>query len=284
MFVTEKLYVEAAKKKYILDVIRKFGADDVGVCTIEKIGRIPCRAERLIPEEARSLVVAVFGYYSGDYPERNVAKYAIPDDYHEIVRNRLEAAVETLKEAFPEEKFAVFCDVSPFCETQAAQQAGLGVIGKNGLLINPKVGLYHFIGEIATTLSIEPDEGKEESCIGCGKCLNACPTGAVKKKDKSICLSAITQRKGELTAEEQRLIAESGMVWGCDLCMDICPMNHKKLTEIAEFRRNLEPVVTPEKVSGLLKQKAWGYRGRAVMERNLAVVNGKNTGNDPHDL
>ena len=270
----EKMF-NCEQKDYIINRLKALGAADVGFCLADRVERIPCRAEQRIPAGAKVLIVAVFGYYSGEYPGRNVAKYAIPNDYHKIIGDLLKEAVADFEEHFPNRQFAGFCDVSPFNETQAAQIAGLGVVGKNGLLINKETGLYHFIGEIATTMELEPSEPSEGECLGCDRCTAACPTGAIGAADKQGCLSAVTQRKGELTAEEQKLMRKTGTVWGCDICIDVCPMNGKRLTEIAAFKDELLPVLEQENVKDALKKKAWGYRGISVIKRNLAAVYGE---------
>ena len=264
--------------KYISDALTALGAASVGFCDARQIPRIHCRAEQRIPGGTRTLITALFGYYSGEHPERSICKYAIPDDYHTVVGDILRRASGLFAERFPGERFEPFCDVSPFLEVRAAQLSGLGVVGKNGLLISPVTGLYHFIGEIATTMTLPLSEPIPGSCLGCDRCLEACPTGALKLRNHELCLSLITQRKGELTEQEQRLISASGIAWGCDVCMDVCPMRVCSLTAIPQFLTGLDPVITSENAASLIKRKAWGYRGIKVILRNLALTEGRASG------
>lgn len=246
-----------------------------GICPFEKIkdSLIECRAKSRLPENAKSVIAACFPYLLPDseYTELNVSKYAAVTDYHKVALSRLEKAVQLLKEQFPEHEFCAFADNSPIPEVRAACFAGLGVRGANSLLITEKYGSYVFIGEIVTTLELDSEEHEEKLCIKCGRCIKACPSGAIKENgfDRSICLSEITQKKGELSEEEIRLMKECGCVWGCDICQDICPMNkNAAVTEIEEFLSSSVPHVS-EGCS--LEERAYEWRGRKVIERNLII-------------
>ena len=118
---------------------------------------------------------------------------------------------------FPENSFSAFVDNSPIPEVKTAALAGLGVVGENGLLITEEFGSWVFIGEIVTDLFIECEEREIKSCIKCGKCKKVCPA-------KNECLSAVSQKKGELSSEEERLLKENNIVWGCDICQEVCPL------------------------------------------------------------
>lgn len=248
-----------------------------GICSFDKIksGLIECRAKSRLPENAKSVIVACFPYLldKSEYKNLNISKYAVVADYHEVALNRLNTACEKLKMLYPEHEFAAFADNSPVPEVRAACLAGLGVRGLNSLLITEKYGSFVFIGEIVTDLSLECADTAEKNCIMCGKCKKSCPASAISEKwvDQSKCLSAITQKKGVLSAEEEKLMKECGCVWGCDICQDVCPMNkNAAATEIKEF---LSAPVSHIGSGCSLEGRAYEWRGRKVIERNIAIHN-----------
>ncbi len=248
-----------------------------GVCGFEiiKNSLIECRAKSRLPENARSVIVACFPYLlpEENYKNSNISKYAVVTDYHDVTVSRLQNACNELQKLFPENKFVPFADNSPVPEVKAALYAGLGICGKNSLLITEKYGSYVFLGEIVTDLEIEAESAAVSACIGCGKCVAACPAKAITAQGISAehCLSAITQKKGELTETEKELMAECGCVWGCDICQDVCPMNKNAAVEpTEEFLRNPVPVLT-DKTS--LDGRAYAWRGQKVINRNLEILN-----------
>lgn len=248
-----------------------------GICRFADIeaSLIECRAKSRLPENAASIIVACFPYLlpEEEYKDSNISKYAVVTDYHDVALGRLRKACETLSEVFPENTFAPFADNSPVPEVRAACLSGLGVRGMNSLLITEKYGSYVFIGEIVTDVEFDYDEHAENPCIKCGKCIKACPSSAIKENcfDRTLCLSEITQKKGELSGKETALMKDCGCVWGCDICQDICPMNkNAAFTEIEEFISSAVPHVS-EGCS--LDGRAYEWRGRKVIERNIAIQN-----------
>ncbi len=246
-----------------------------GICPFETIkdNLIDCRAKKRLPENPKTIVVACFPYLLNDsaYKKCNISKYAVVTDYHEVAVARLEKAAEQLKLLYPDNDFAVFADNSPIPEVKAACVAGLGVRGINSLLITEKYGSYVFIGEIVTDLEIDAGSNEIKPCIGCKKCIEACPSAAISetKFNQKTCLSAITQKKGELTDEEINLMKECGCVWGCDICQDVCPMNKNAAeTQIEEFI--LSPV-SYVSTGCALESRTYEWRGRKVIERNINI-------------
>ncbi len=246
-----------------------------GVCSFDEIkdNLIECRAKSRLPDSAKSVIVACFPYLlpKESYENSNLSKYAVVTDYHSVAIGRLNKACAALKEMFPDEEFCAFADNSPIPEVRAACLAGLGVRGTNSLLITEKYGSYVFIGEIVTTLELETKSNGILPCIRCGRCLEACPAKALGKSgvDTEKCLSAITQKKGSLTEAEEKLMLECGCAWGCDICQDICPMNkNAAVTQIEEFLISPVSLLTAQTdIDG----RAYEWRGRKVIERNLAV-------------
>jgi len=232
------------------------------------------RSAARLPKAAKSVIVCAFPYYVGEPEGRNLALYAMLPDYHAVVLGMLEAACAGLRALRPGGTFVPFSDASPIDEVEAAVRAGLGARGQNGLLLGDGHGSLCFLGEIVTDVAL-PAIDQSRRCCGCGACVRACPTGALSAEgfDRERCLSYLTQKKGALTAEQERLIRAGGLAWGCDRCLLACPKNRGVApTPIAAFRGDVEPVLTAENLDRLLRNRAFAWRGRAVLERNLALL------------
>ncbi len=237
---------------------------------------INCRAKGRLPEKARSIIVMLFPYYLGEekYEGCNISRYAVVTDYHLAINRATENGLHKLREAYPDEQFVFFTDNSPIPEVQAAMDAGLGVKGKNRLLINKEYGSWFFISEIVTTMDLPAAEKKETECLNCGKCIAACPTHALSEDglQKELCLSDITQRKGELTPEQEKLIKQTGCAWGCDICQTVCPMNRNvKIDPAKVFLDGIETTARTDNIS----DRAYAWRGEKVIKRNLDIINGQ---------
>lgn len=249
-----------------------------GFCPYDKISDslIECRAKSRIPKKSKSVIVALFPYNLGDnaYEGSDISKYAVVPDYHDTVTALLTEASKKLKEAYPEEEFVVFADNSPIPEVKAAVHAGLGVRGLNGLFINKDYGSWVFIGEIVTTKEYKYPETDNNTliCSECKKCINACPTKAIGENgiDPTKCLSYITQKKGELTPEQEKLITASGCAWGCDVCQNVCPMNKEvKAEPIDAFAVGAE---IKARTDSDISDRAYAWRGEKVIKRNLKLI------------
>lgn len=256
--------------------LRAADMDQWGVCRFNDAPLLPVRAKSRIPADAANIIVILFGYYTEAYPERNLSRYAIADDYHMVLLPKLKALAERLEEAFPEERFVPFTDASPIGEVRAARLAGLGDIGMNGLLLNPVYGSYCLIGELVTTMALTQKERAHPAiCTHCGACVSACPSGALTAAgfQRERCRSEITQKKGALTDWERRQVAAGGMAWGCDCCVDACPVNRRaQKSRVAEFYENRVPVLTKDNAQLLCETKAYGWRGHQILLRNLSCI------------
>lgn len=251
------------------------GMDQWGVCPFSRAPLLPVRSKNRIPPEAKSILVILFGYYTEAYPERNVSRYAIADDYHAVLLPKLRALAETLEAAFPRERFAAFTDASPVAEVAAANLAGLGDVGMNGLLLNPVYGSYCLIGELVTTMALEGAGAAPPVCTRCGRCVAACPSGALTAGGFVLekCRSHITQKKGALEEWERAQIEAGGMAWGCDCCTDACPVNRSaRKSRVSAFYENRVPLLTEENAAALCKTKSFGWRGQSVVLRNLSYL------------
>ena len=230
--------------------------------------------ESFTPE---SVIVFLIPYYAGK--TANLSVYAASLDYHIFIREISERLILLMKEHYPDNHFKAYGDHSPIYEVGAALSAGLGIRGDNGLFINEKYGSYVFVADLVT--DIPPSEigtvNKEvRECVHCGRCKKACPTGILRAEGND-CLSSITQRKGELSEKEVQLMKKCDTVWGCDLCQSACPYNESpEITPIEFFHKDRIEKLTSEILSALSKEdfknRAFGWRGRATVERNLKLL------------
>lgn len=266
------------KKSEIEKMMKKHGVETFGAIRYDALSHlIECRAKARLPQNAQSVIVCLFPYALSDTPPHNVCRYAFFEDYHEVIGRGLKAIASELSEMLGG-SFEAFTDNSPIPEIEAAVKAGLGFRGRNGLLINEKYGSYALIGEIVTDAFIEEDKEKETGCFDCGACEQACPTGAICKNEFKVesCLSHITQRKGELSSEEENAIKAGGLAWGCDICQECCP--HNRVAEknpYKPFMGSIEPVLTYENLDELIKTRPYGYKGKKLILRNLNIIKGE---------
>ena len=257
----------------------RFGITEIGVCPFSAFENelLHCRAKSRVPQGAKSILVFLMSYLQPSYTgPRNLAKYAVAPDYHRVAARLAAEVLPALEALYPEEQFALFADNSPIPEVRAACAAGLGVLGVNGLVINPVYGSYVFVGEIVTTLSLPADVHAHTGCIGCGACVRACPAGCLQPGGREVtrCLSFLTQKKGVLTPEEAA-VRKGGLIWGCDVCQDVCPMNRNaRPTRVGLLSEDLVQFVEAGQIDTLCKTRAFGFRGPAVLHRNYGIVHG----------
>jgi epoxyqueuosine reductase len=162
---------------------------------------------------------------------RRVARYARGRDYHDVMGLRLRALEERIREAFPGCETRRYVDTGPVLERELAARGGLGVVGKNTMLLHPEGGSWFLLGEIFLSLDVvtsgAPDQPLADLCANCTLCLEACPTGALPEPyrlDSNRCISYWTiEHRGPLPPEARRLVG--GWVFGCDVCQEVCPWN-----------------------------------------------------------
>ncbi len=209
-------------------------------------------------EGAQSVICLATNYFQ-EMPEKiqenegRVAMYAQGRDYHKVVAKKLKKLVKWLNEQWPDSDHKAYVDTGPVLERALAQKAGIGFVGKNTLVITKEFGSWVFLSEIITTLNLRPDPllPPYGSCGSCRKCIDACPTGALKeyRMDARKCLSYHTiENRGEIPAE----IAEKmeGNLFGCDICQTVCPHNCRaqKTKEEAFKMRIAGPVLDLDEV------------------------------------
>lgn len=191
-------------------------------------------------EGARTLIVTLFAYQDNVHPTEGVpyiAHYALGQDYHDVLRRRLRIVIGQLRPRFIG-KWRVCVDSAPLMERYWAARAGLGVIGDNGFLIVPGVGANFFIATIVTTAQMPTDDPVEGTshCLGCGRCVRACPTGALRgdgSVDARRCISYLTiESHDDIPAD----IPTGNTLYGCDVCRRACPLACCK-TDIGQGRQ-----------------------------------------------
>jgi len=222
------------------------------------------------------------------YPSSfRVSSYALGDDYHDIIPPRLKLIVEFIEgqlgHPIPNRYYT---DTGPILERDLAQRAGLGWIGKNTLLINPKAGSTFFLAEILLGIELEPDENIIiDHCGTCTRCITACPTQCIlpnRTLDARRCISYLTiELKDDIPVELRSLIKD--WIFGCDVCQQVCPWNRFSSAADSAFEPKIPlPVLTSDltltsvefnqrfKKSPIKRAKRRGYL------RNVAVAIGNN--------
>jgi epoxyqueuosine reductase len=261
-----------------------------------------CDPRSLVPG-ARSVLALAVDYDSAAPRTREVdlagegrgwiSRYAWGDDYHVVLTRQLkaltDAVVRALRPELPKFKgvrdFRWYVDHGPVLERAWAVRAGLGWRGKHGLVVHPQHGSYFFLAAVVTTLELEPEPSAvTDHCGTCSACLDACPTGALVapyQLDARRCISHTTiETEGLIPAAERGLVGD--MVFGCDLCQDVCPWNRFSQPSgrdeflprpglLAPKLSDLE-AMTPETFAEAFRQSPVKRRGLAGVVDNVAAV------------
>lgn len=237
---------------------------------------------RLLPG-CQGAVVVLFPYWQPPVSSSNLSLYCQLPDYHPVVRKYLEQIAGWMAARNPDSGQLAIVDISPLAERDLAVQAGVGFLGDNGCLINPTYGSWCFIGAVLTTWPLEPDRPLERSCCHCGACARNCPGRCFREGTYGYrtCKSYLTQKKGELTEEEQAILRKTPLIFGCDHCQLICPHNRQvPETPLAEFRRDRLPRIAGQDLENLTNRQfrerygsyAFSWRGKKILLRNLDLV------------
>lgn len=198
------------------------------------------RERRFDPKElldnVKSVIILGINYYhpNSEYVPKGkglVSRYARGKDYHKVIRKKTESLLYRInKEISGEYQHKWWVDYGPFLERPYAEKAGLGYIGKNGMLITKRFGSWVFLSEILTTIEIAPDQPTDLEHDKCGKCricIEACPTDAIIKPrivDSNKCISYLTIERPKIIPDELANKFDA-MIFGCDICQDVCPHN-----------------------------------------------------------
>jgi len=244
---------------------------------------------RVLPE-ARSIIVVGLNYYQPQpNPNYQIAKYALGQDYHNVITKKLRKLCTVMRALGGAQK--PYVDTGPVLEKPIAVAAGLGWQGKSTIVLQPEFGTWLFLGIIITTLELESSSPAPDRCGSCTKCITACPTSAIiapYKLDARKCLAYLTiEHKGPIPLEYRKALGTR--IFGCDDCLDVCPWNKwAKETKENKFKARLQPVLK-ETLSWTEEDFLNQFRGTPVKRlgllrwwRNALTVMG-NTGT-PGDL
>lgn len=210
----------------------------------------------LLVEGSKSVISLLYNYHN---PETalgsdriKISQYAFGEDYHFVVKDKLQELMQFIWTEIGEVAGRVFVDSAPVLEKAWAIKSGLGWLGKNGNLINKKAGSYFFISELILDLDLEYDHAQTDHCGSCTACLDACPTGAIfepHKVDGSKCISYFTIELKDAIPLEMKGKLEN-WVFGCDVCMDVCPWNRFA-------KKHSEPRFEPNPLLKKMDVKDW---------------------------
>ena len=241
--------------------------------------------EQLIPE-AKCIIVLAMNYYQPD-PKRGyrIAKYALGDDYHNMMLKRLKKLCRILRDEYGGAQ-RPYVDTGPLLEKPIAESAGIGWQGKSTILVEPKRGTWSFLANIVTTLDLPVDGGGKDRCGSCTRCIDCCPTRAITapyKLDARRCISYLTiEHDGAIPLEFRSAIGDR--LYGCDECLDVCPWNKWAevtgetkfaLRELPTLRQMLvwDEATFTDRMQGSPLRRLKLYR----LKRNICIVLG-NTG------
>ncbi|PTK09783.1 tRNA epoxyqueuosine(34) reductase QueG [Mammaliicoccus sciuri] len=300
-------------KQEVIDYAYSIGIDSIGFTTADPFDELKKKLEdyhskgyasgfeesdielRTVPKlslpSARSIIAIAVGYPNklkgapksvrGD--RRGMfARASWGQDYHTIMRNRLDKLSLFLKEKVPDVEIKSMVDTGVLSDRSVAERAGLGFAGKNGFIINEELGTWSYLGEMLVSIPFKPDDPVIDSCGDCNICVDRCPTGALVgngQLNSQKCISFLTQTKGYLKDEYRYKIGNR--LYGCDTCQQVCPRNRGINTEHDDII--LEPEVLKPRLVPLLKMSnkefkntyghlAGAWRGKKPIQRNAIVA------------
>ncbi|HLZ88629.1 MAG TPA: tRNA epoxyqueuosine(34) reductase QueG, partial [Puia sp.] len=240
----------------------------------------------------RSVITLLMNYYPPVLQEPaapQVAKYAYGKDYHEVIRSKLNELLVRMRSVIGEVDGRGFVDSAPVLERSWAVRSGLGWIGRNGNLLNRQAGSFFFIATLIVDLGLEYDAPfSGDYCGTCRRCIDACPTEAIREDkvvDGSRCISYFTiELKEELIPDEMKGKFANWM-FGCDTCQDVCPWNRfsrpseeiafTPMAAILNFKTADWEQLTEEKFREIFRHSAIRRTRYAGLRRNLRFLEGE---------
>jgi epoxyqueuosine reductase len=216
--------------------------------------------------------------------EARVARYALGDDYHDVLKTRLHQLADWIRSKEPTAQTRAAVDTAPVMEKELAARAGVGWMGKNTCIINEAIGSWLFLGETITTLELPPDDPAIDRCGTCRRCIDACPTQAITapyQLDARKCISYLTIELREDIPHELR----NGLgdwLYGCDICQDVRPWNSRApdaqlsafQPRLASGKLNLRQVLNwrNEEYRDALRGSAMKRVKLPILQRNAQIV------------
>lgn len=300
-------------KQEIIDYAHQIGIDDIGFTTADPFDElknklieyhekgyasgfeeydISLRVDpKLSMSSAQSIIAIAVGYPNklkgapkSVRGERRgmFARASWGQDYHSIMRRRLNDLALFIQSKVPEAEMMSMVDTGVLSDRAVAERAGLGFTGRNGFVINPELGTWTYLGEMLINLPFPPDEQILDSCGTCTICVDRCPTGALVgdgQLNSQKCISFLTQTKGYLKDEYRYKIGNR--LYGCDTCQQVCPKNRGINTEQEDII--LEPEILKPKLVPLLQMSnkefkqtyghlAGAWRGKKPIQRNAIIA------------
>jgi epoxyqueuosine reductase len=244
---------------------------------------------RKLVDNAQSVITLLLNYYPQqeqvtDGPK--ISKYAYGNDYHEVIKDKLNTLLFRIQETFGEISGRGFVDSAPVLERSWAQRSGLGWLGKNGNLIHKQAGSFFFIATLITDLALEYDGPVGDYCGSCTRCLDACPTDAIVSPgvvDGSKCISYFTIELKELLIPENMHTRFDNWMFGCDTCQDVCPWNRfskpnttiefTPIPAILDFKTRDWEEMTEEQFKTIFRHSPLKRSKYAGIRRNLHFKN-----------
>ncbi|PNZ75588.1 tRNA epoxyqueuosine(34) reductase QueG [Mammaliicoccus stepanovicii] len=300
-------------KQELIDYAHSIGIDSIGFTTADPFDELKQKLKtyhengyasgfeesdielRTVPKlslpSARSIIAIAVGYpnklkgapksVKGD--RRGMfARASWGQDYHTIMRNRLDKLSKFLQEKVPDVEIKSMVDTGVLSDRAVAERSGLGFAGKNGFIINEDLGTWTYLGEMLVSIPFKPDDPVIDSCGDCNICVDRCPTGALVgdgQLNSQKCISFLTQTKGYLKDEYRYKIGNR--LYGCDTCQQVCPRNRGINTEHDDII--LEPETLKPRLVPLLKMSnkqfkenyghlAGAWRGKKPIQRNAIIA------------
>lgn len=253
-------------------------------------------------EETKS-IISIGMAYNNQLPDQKadntvgtVSKVAWGRDYHHVLMDKMNFLMRRIVVEYPELKYKAYVDNAPLLDRAVANRCGIGFYGKNGFIINPIYGSYIFLGHILVNFELSKSKQLTHSYCGeCNKCIQACPTSALKVEygfDSNKCISYLTQKKEILNKWERKAIGKN--IYGCDICQEVCPIN--KTTKIGNEKAFLPTTefASPKLVdiinmsNSAFKETYWtsaaGWRGKKNLQRNAIIIAGNVKCSENYDL
>lgn len=259
-----------------------------GMKYMENYFELRVNPQKLVPG-AKSVITLLLNYFPSPEARQHgpkISRYAWGEDYHELIRSKLNQFLLKLKEQIGEVNGRGFVDSAPVLERTWAQRSGLGWVGKNGNLINKKSGSYFFIATLITDIELEYDDPlAKDYCGSCTRCIDACPTGAIlddKIINGSQCISYFTIELKDMLIPDEMKGKFDNWMFGCDVCQEVCPWNRfstptheaafSPLPEILNFSTQDWEALTEENFKIIFRHSPLKRSKFAGIKRNLKFI------------